>query len=202
MNLILCVVGGDTMAHRKFDGMLIATFLTTIFYSATYPYIHKEIMTNVSDVAIALNQIINCLFIVIFGSLWNKKSDNLFTYYPLFCVCETMLGIMTTVYAIITHNIIAYYLLDTFAFAIVTRNICCGGVKLRAIRYNSEKEREHFDNNNNSSAAIATIIGSVIAMCLNLNFTTMLWIATFGNAIDNIFYIFIFFGTPRRRSQV
>lgn len=29
----------------KIDGMLIATFLTTIFYSSTYPYIHKELMT-------------------------------------------------------------------------------------------------------------------------------------------------------------
>ena len=34
---------------RKIDGMLLATFLTTIFYSSTYPYIHKEVMTNVSD---------------------------------------------------------------------------------------------------------------------------------------------------------
>ena len=155
-----------------------------------------------TDNFIALNQIINCISVVIFGWLWNKKSEKLFNFYPVFCVLETTLGIMTTAYAIITHNIIAYYLLDTFVFAIVTRNICCGGVKLRAIRYNSEEKREHFDNNNNSASSIATIIGSIIAMFLNLDFAIMLCIATFGNAIDNIFYIFIFLKTKNiRRSQ-
>lgn len=175
--------------------MLVATFLTTIFYSATYPYIHKEVLANVSDSVIALNQIVNCLSIVVLGSLWNKKSEKLFKYYPGFCVGETILGICSTIWATTTDNIMAYYIIDTLIFAIVTRNICCGGVKLRAIRYNTEEDREHFDNNNNSSSAIATIIGSVIAMMLNLDFATMLWLATLGNAIDNVFYIFIYRST-------
>lgn len=178
--------------HKKIDSMLLATFLTTIFYSATYPFIHKLIMESVSDNIVALNQIINCISIVLLGSLWNKKSDKLFNYYPLFCIGETILGICSTVWATTTNNIMAYYLIDTMIFAVITRNICCGGVKLRAIRYRTEKDRERFDNNNNSASAIATIIGSIIAMVLDLDFSIMLWIATFGNAIDNIFYIFIF----------
>lgn len=177
---------------KKIDGMLLATFLTTIFYSSTYPYIHKEIMSNVSDSIIALNQIINCVSIILIGSLWNKKSDNLFKHYPTFCISETLLGVLSTIWVIVSNNIVAYYIIDTLIFAIITRNICCGGVKLKAIRYNSEEKREQFDNNNNSSSAIATIIGSVIAMMLNLDFTIMLCIATFGNAIDNIFYLFIY----------
>lgn len=177
--------------------MLLATFLTTIFYSATYPFIHKLIMENVSDNIVALNQIINCLSIVLLGSLWNKKSDKLFKYYPVFCISETILGICSTIWATTTNNIMAYYIIDTLVFAIVTRNICCGGVKLRVIRYNSE-EREHFDNNNNSASAIATIIGSVIAMMLDFDFTAMLWLATLGNAIDNVFYIFIFKSTQTK----
>ena len=184
---------------KKIDGMLLATFLTTIFYSATYPFIHKLIMENVSDNIVALNQIINCLSIVILGSLWNKKSDKLFKYYPAFCIGETLLGIFSTIWATTTNNIMAYYIIDTLIFAIVTRNICCGGVKLRAIRYNTEEDREHFDNNNNSSSAIATIIGSVIAMMLNLDFAAMLWLATLGNAVDNIFYIFIYKSTQSKR---
>lgn len=181
--------------------MLIATFLTTLFYSATYPYIHKEIMVVASDWLIALNQIINCLSIVIFGTLWNKFSDRLFKYYPYFCVFETILGIGSTVWAICTQNIASYYIIDTLIFAIVTRNICCGGVKLRTLRYNSEVKREHFDNNNNSASAIATIIGSIVAMVLKLDFNIMLCIATFGNAIDNIFYIFIYKSTIVKRSD-
>ena len=175
--------------------MLLATFLSTIFYSATYPYIHKEIMANVSDSIIALNQIINCLSIVLLGLVWNKKSDKLFKYYPVFCVSEIVLGVVSTIWVTVTGNIIAYYIIDTLIFAIVTRNIICGGVKLRAIRYHSETAREHFDNNNNSASAIATIIGSVVAIILELDFTVMLWLATFGNAIDNILYIAIFVKT-------
>lgn len=186
---------------KKIDGMLLATFLTTIFYSATYPYIHKEIMAHVSDSVIALSQIVNCISVVILSNLWNKKSDKLFIYYPVFCIGETILSISSTIWAIITNDIMAYYIIDTLIFAIVTRNICCGGVKLRAIKYNSEIEREHFDNNNNSASAIATIIGSTIAMILDLDFSVMLWLATLGNAIDNIFYIYIYKSIQKKKSK-
>lgn len=183
---------------KNIDGMLAATFITTLFYSATYPYIHKQIMMIASDWLIAANQIINCLSIVIFGTLWNKFSDKLFCYYPVICVLETLLGIGSTIFAVCTNNIAAYYIIDTLIFAIVTRNICCGGVKLKAIRYPNEKLRERFDNNNNSMSAIATIIGSLIAMILNLDFSVMLWIATIGNAVDNVFYIIIYKSQRRK----
>lgn len=180
---------------RKVDGMLVATFLATIFYSSTYPYIHKEIMTVATDSLIALEQIINCASIILIGWIWNNRSKKMFRLYPIFCASETIIGIITTAFAILTRNIIAYYLLDTIVFAIVTRNIYCGGVKLRAIRYNSEEKREHFDNNNNSVASAATILGSLIAMILKLDFSIMLCLAMFGNAIDNIFYVIIYFQT-------
>lgn len=184
---------------KRIDGMLLATLLTTLFYSATYPYIHKEIVSEVSDSVIALNQIINCLSIIVYGGIWNKHSDRLFKFYPMFCVFETLLCIGATTWTIVSGNILAYYIIDTLIFAIVTRNICCGGVKLRAIRYKTEKDREHFDNNNNSMSAIATIIGSLMAMVLNLDFSTMLILATIGNAIDNIFYICIFYSENKKR---
>ena len=187
------------MKHKiKIDGMLAATFLTTIFYSATYPFIHREIMRFASSSILAMVQIMNCVSVVLFSWIWNKKSDALFRFYPAFCVAETACGIGTTAYAIITGNVVSYYILDVLAFSIVTRNIICGGVKLRAIRYNTEAAREHFDNNNNSVEAIATIIGSLIAIFLKLNFSVMLCVATLGNAIDNTFYIFIYQQTKKR----
>lgn len=182
----------------RIDGMLLATLLTNLFYSATYPYIHKQVMECVSDSIIALNQIINCLSIIIIGAIWNRKSKKLFNLYPLYCILETLVGIVTTVYVIISKNIVVYYILDTLVFAIITRNIICGGIKLRAIRYDTEDKREHFDNNNNSMSAIATILGSVIAMFLTLNFNTMIILATIGNCIDNIFYIVIWYKTNKQ----
>ena len=172
--------------------MLLATFLSTVFYSIAYPTIHKEIVIHISDFMIASEQIISCLGIVLASILWNKHSDILCRKFPLFCVLETVAGITTTTYALISDNIMVYYILDIFAFALVTRNIICGGNRLRSERYRQESERERFDNNNLSASAIATIIGSCIAMILDLDFKVMLCIAKFGNALDNILYIQVY----------
>ena len=178
--------------YRKSDKILLATFLSTVFYSTAYPTIHKEIVIHISDFMIASEQIISCLGVVIASVLWNKYSDILFRKFPFFCVFETVAGITTTTYAIMSDNIIIYYILDTFVFAMITRNIICGGNRLRSERYRKESEREHFDNNNLSASAIATIIGSCIAMLLDLDFKVMLCVSTFGNALDNILYIQVY----------
>lgn len=176
----------------KKDLMLLATFLSTLFYSASYPLIYKEITMTVTTSMISLNQIFNCISIVLFSSLWNKRGDNLFKFYPLLLLLECLCCISVTIYTILTGNIIGYYILDTLMICCITRNIICGGNKLRAKRYNSEKERETFDNNNNSASAIATIIGSLIAIILKLDINSMLIIATIGNSIDNILYALCF----------
>lgn len=184
----------------KFDGMILATLICTTFYSTSYPFIHKQIMYYASDNLIALNQIINCVSIVLFGFVWNK-TKRLFNFYPALCIIEGILSIGSTIFAITTHNIIAYYIIDTLIFSIITRNICCGGIKLRAMRYNTEEQRERYDNNNNSANAIGTIVGSCLAMILDLNFETMLIVATIGNTVDNIFYICIYFKERKRISE-
>jgi len=188
------------MKRIKLDGMLITTFLTTLFYASTYPYIHKQIMMVASDNIIAMNQIINCVSIVVFSTIWNKLSNRIFKFYPLFCILETIVTTGVTIYTLCSNNVLLYYILDTITFAIITRNMCCGNIKLRALRYNSEEIREKFDNNNNSVSSIATIIGSIIAMFLNLNFPVMLMLATLGNSIDNISYIFIYYKTIKNKS--
>lgn len=184
----------------KPDAMILATFFTSIFYSATYPYIHKELMQVVSETLLACTQIINCVSIVLFGLLWNKTS-RLFKYYPALCILEILTTVTSSLIVTLTGNIIAYYIMDTLLFSIVTRNIICGGTKLRSLRYNTETAREHYDNNNLSADAIATIIGSVIAMVLHLNFIAMLWLATVGNAVDNIFYIAVYLKTTKRKTR-
>lgn len=193
---------GINRLTKKIDGMLIGGFLVNIFYAATYPFIHKQVISVASDNFIAINQIVNCLSIVIFGCIWNKFSDKIFKFYPLICVLESVLGIATTVFAIATNHILTYYLLDTFVFAIVTRNIICGGVKLRAIRYNTESKREKFDNNFNSACSIGTLAGSTIALLLSLDFEIMLCIATLGNMIDNVIYIAIYYKEIHKGSDL
>lgn len=183
------------------DGMILGTFLSTIFFSATYPYIHKCIVMQIPDYFLAVNQVINCGGVIIWGTLWNRKSNFLFSNYVWICILETILGIATTGFAIICGNIAAYYILDTIIFATVTRNILCGGVKLKAIRYKTEEERTQFDNNDNSACAVATILGSIIAMYLRLNLPAMLIVATVGNAIDNMFFVYIYNKERKRKIE-
>lgn len=178
---------------KKPDLMLLATFFATCFYSATYPYIYKEIMSCVSENAVAVNQIVNCISTIIISGIWNRFSEKLFPSYAVLCVLECVAGVFTSIYVTFhPANITIYYILDTALFCLITRNIICGGVRLKAIRYKDENAREHFDNSNNAVSALATIVGSLIAMKLNLNFVAMVWIATIGNMIDNLFYISIF----------
>ena len=174
----------------KFDGMLLGALFATIFYSASYPCIHKVIMENISDKLIALSQITNCLSIVFFGFIWNRQKI-LFRYFPIFCFCEIILTFSLTIYVITTNYIRAYYIADTLIFAIVSRNIICGGNKLKTLMY-SDDERAKYDNNESSCYAIATIIGSLISMITNSGFVFMLWVATIGNAIDNMFYLYTY----------
>ena len=178
---------------KKPDAMLMATFFADCFYSATYPYIYKEILSGISGQAVAVNQIVNCISVILFSTLWNRFSDRLFPFYAVLCVLECLAGLCTSLYVTFhPENILMYYVLDTILLCLLTRNIICGGVRLRAMCYPTEQQREHFDNSNNAVSAAATIIGSAAALLLHLDFVHMIWLATFGNMIDNFFYINIF----------
>lgn len=185
------------MKKNKLDSILIATFLTTLFYSSTYPYIHKEIVSNISDNLIALTQIINCVAVIGTGYCWNRFK-NLFRFCSALCVIETIATISTTMFVLLTHKLAAYYILDTLVYALITRNLICGGIRLRAVRYKTEEERNAFDNNNNSMSAAATIIGSCISMVLQLKFEWMMILVTIGNIVDNLIYIRIYSNAIRR----
>jgi len=113
---------------KKADSMLLATFFSTCFYSATYPYICKVIMSAVTENAIAVNQIAVCISVILFSSLWNQFSDRLYPFFQLFCVLESITGVCTSVYVTVhPENVMIYYVLDTLMFCLITRNIICGG---------------------------------------------------------------------------
>ena len=179
---------------KKLDIMLVATFVTTLFYSSTYPYIYVEIMKSISNKYVAITQIICCVSVIIFSAIWNKHSEKLFKFYPLFCVLEAILSLLLLIYILgFSLNLGFYYIANTVIFAIITRNICCGGIKLRAKRYPNEEMREKFDNKNNSVSAIATLVGSGISIVLKLPIDVMIILAFIGGILDNIIYIVIFY---------
>lgn len=178
---------------KSIDLMLLSTFLCTIFYTSTYPIIYKTIMSTIHKNFISINQIVACCSIILFNSIWNKHSNKLFKYFPALCALEMVCTLIVTIYISISKaSITSFYILDTLIFVIVTRNIICGGSRLKALKYSTPSKREKFDNNNSSYTSLATIIGASISIALRMDFITMLWIAAFGNCIDNILYIIIY----------
>ena len=180
---------------------MLATFITTLAYASTYPYIHKQMMMVVSDKAVAIANIIVCLGVILTDRIWQIKGKKLYMHYALFCNLETISTMSTTVFYFIARDMVSYYLIDIIAFAVMTRNVICGGRRLKAQRYNTEDSRIKFENNDSTASSVATLIGSGIAMILNLPFECMLIIATVGNCIDNFMYIKIFYITKKGEEE-
>ena len=137
---------------------------------------------------VALNSIIICIAGVIFPMIWNKHSKLYNTYGYLLLI--EVIGYITIGTLICTNLIgnLSYYLLDTFLFAIISKNIICGGNKLRAMRYNSEKTREQYDNNANIVANFSSLLGFGISFLVTIPVNISFVLITFGVCIDNIFY--------------
>jgi len=177
---------------RLSDLMLLSNFLSTLFYSASYPYIYAEIMKVISKNYISFEQIISCIGIVVFGSIWNKYGDRLFQHYTKFILLEIAADAFLFADVLIRHDLKFYFLLNVIIYAIITKNMSCGGIKMRAKVNPTEELRERYDNNSNSIYAVATIAGTIIAAALGASLDVLFVLALIGNTVDNFFYLYIY----------
>lgn len=172
--------------------MLLSNFVCTLFYSASYPYIYAEIMKVISRKYISFEQIISCIGIVVFGSLWNKYGDRLFRHYPKFIVLETVADTFLFADVLIRHDLKFYFLLNVIIYALITKNMSCGGIKMRAKVNPTEELRERYDNNSNSIYAVATIAGTALAVAFPVSLNALFILALIGNIADNFLYFYIY----------
>ena len=172
--------------------MLFSNFLSTLLYSASYPYIYAEIMKVISKNYISFEQIISCIGIVVFGSLWNKYGDKLFQHYKKFILLEIAADAFLFADVLIRHDLKFYFLLNVIIYALITKNMSCGGIKMRAKVNPTEELRERYDNNSNSIYAMATIAGTAVAILSHAGLETLFVLALIGNVVDNFFYLYIY----------
>ena len=176
----------------KADPLIIGSALSNLFYSLAYPIVHTVTMQGLSSNWVSFASLANCFLASITTKVWLKKSKSLYRFYGI------MLGIEVIVYAILTvlflDNIASpaiYYMSDAILSAVITRNIICGGARLKALRYEGEK-REEYDNKNTYYSCITSIIGFAISSFIifptNIGFILMF----VGIAIDNTFYYYVF----------
>ena len=175
------------------DKMIQAGFWSQLFYSISYPFLHVWLMRKVSEQMLSANQIIICIAIIIFNTIWNKYSDKLYKFFPALTITETLAyAIIHTMVIFGLINEIAYYIIDTILFSLITRNMICGGNKMRSIVYKGEK-REKYDNTLMIATAIATLIGGSVALIVKIPIWVTFIISWLGLSIDNLFYILAYY---------
>lgn len=172
--------------------MLLANLLSTIFYSMSYPYIYKYLVEAVSSEYIGMEQLIACVGSVVIGTLWNKYGDNLFPHYAKIVVAETVADLMLFIGVIVTGNLKSYFIFNVLIYAVITKNLSCGGIKMRAKVNPTEQLRERFDNNSNSINSVATILGTLMELIFDFELSTLFILAMIGGIIDNFIYMYIF----------
>lgn len=172
--------------------MLISNLISTLFYAMSYPYIYAETLKAVSKPYITFEQIVSCIGVIVFGTVWNRHGDKLFKHYRLILTLEVLADVFLFTHVLITGNLKFYFVLNVIIFATITKNLCCGGIKMRALVHPNENDRERYDNNANTVNSIATLSGATISLIFAFNLTTMFVFALIGNIIDNFFYLYIY----------
>lgn len=174
------------------DPLVVGAALSNLFYSLAYPIVHTVTMQGLSSSWVSFASLVLASIIT---KLWLKRSKKL--YYSN-CFYGIMLGIEVIVYAILTILFLTnvatpamYYMGDAILSAVITRNIICGGTRLKALRYEGE-EREEYDNKNSYYSYITSIIGFAISSFIVFSTPVGFILMFVGIAIDNIFYYYVF----------
>lgn len=170
------------------DELLIGNLISNFAYSFSYPFVYYSLMNSINENLISINSIAICLGGIVIPYIWNKYSDKIYSYYGYILFSEIIfysILVLLILFKIINNKI--YYILDTFLFVFITKNIICGNNKLISIKYKN-KEREEYDNNltivSNSSSLIGFILSLFFHIDINIAFI-FIWI---GIVSDNIFY--------------
>jgi hypothetical protein len=158
----------------------------------SYPYIYAETLKVVPKGYISFEQILQCVGTVILCAVLNRYSDRLFRYYGLFLWLEIAADTILFADVIIRNNLKFYFLLNVVIYAVITKNLICGGTKMRAVVHDSQALRERYDNNSNIVNSAASLLGAGISVLFQISITSLFVLAFAGNIIDNVFYLYIY----------
>lgn len=172
--------------------MLTAGFLSQLFYSFSYPYIYAETLKAVSKSYISLEQILACLGTIILNDLWKHYGDKIYSHYIKIVILEVIADIALFGHVLVTGNLKFYFVFNIIVYALITKNMGCGGVKMRAKCNPTETAREGYDRNNEILLSIATLIGAAAAIVFKIDLEWLFVFAFIGNIVDNFFYLYIY----------
>lgn len=180
------------MSKKLSNLMMLSNFLSTLFYSMSYPYIYAQTCKVVPTYYISIEHLLSCIGTIIFCWVWNRWSDKLFAHYAKIIIAETLLDVILFADVMIRNDLKFYFLFNIIIYALVTRNMACGGTKMRAIVNPTERDRERYDNNSNIVISVATLIGTAAAFIYMPDFKILCIFALIGNVSDNVLFWYIY----------
>lgn len=176
------------MKQLRKDYLLLAVFLSNIFYTVGYPVIQQLTMQGIEDARlISLNALIGCSSGVIVGKIWNKYKKKLIKLFPVFAIGDIVTYAVLCLAFWITKDAQMYYIAQVLIACMTIKNVCFGLNTIKSIRYKKE-QREEFDNNEailgNAASMIGFGLGSLIPIPVKIGFILML----IGTIIENALY--------------
>ena len=174
------------------DKLILSGFISMLFYSVAYPVVHTVVIQNLDSRVLSASSFISCILVIIVNKVWLTKSEKLYKKFGIMLFIEGFLYFVILIMILLkTITPQTYYILDTLLFSSITRNIICGGNRLKAIRY-KDNDREEFDNKSVMFYNVASIIGygisSIIKVPTNIAFVIMY----VGIISDNFIYYIVY----------
>lgn len=120
----------------------------------------------------------------------------------MFLCAEIIADIILFTDVLIRNDLSFYFLLNIIIFSVITKNLCCGGTKTKAMVNPTEKEREKYDNNASIINSIATLLGTVIALIFDFQIELLFIFAFIGNITDNLFSLYIYKKIKERKDKI
>lgn len=186
----------------KYDCLIIAGFISGLFYSMSYPIIHLECMKDISSNLMSLSQLLSCILTVVITQVWLKKSEVMYLKtFKISLIVEVLLyGAILYMLFFNVFTPTAFYISDCILCSTITRNIINGGTRLKAIRYKGE-QREIFDNKNMMLCNVASMVGYFISTIFVLPRFIAVLFMFLGLAIDNLFYLYAYHETNKNYKE-
>lgn len=173
--------------------MLKANFYSTLFYSISFPYIGKLLISNIDYKFISANSLIICIAVIIVSALWQKHESFLFKQYNKFLYLEIVFYAFLLLFLYFNYiNYVMYYMIETILFSVITKNIIMGGSILRQLYFDDLEDRKKYDIQSQMTVSIASIIGYTLSIIFNISLEFALIFCFIGIFVDNLFFIDIY----------
>ena len=191
INKILTFFNLKLDTNQKY--IFLSLFLSGLILTYINPIFLKTIITELPPEWIAFESLFFSVSTLLIGMVWKGKlRDNVLKYFILFCIIESLLGFILSLYLIlIEFNVWVYAIFSLIYQSLITIFVGKCIMVFKTKLWN-EKKREEYDNNTSIISSITCVLGFLLALLFmpSLKFALILW--SIACIIDDIGWMIVF----------